>query len=191
MATEAELLLRQQDEYTFPTVGEMTTSSSSILHSNKKQWENEPILFVVARDVRSIFKNMVKCELKEVYANNSEFRTWFKKIFTFCLIPIDKVKETFKMLKEEILTDPFMQSVFLRSVVKSLAVDRIVDSVAVLAVVPERVVVLGEILGLIGPIFHDEVKIEKCGKVCKKRGFKRHRFYCANDVANDADDENN
>ena len=72
-----------------------------------------------------------------------------------------------------------------------IAVDRVVDAVAALDVVPERVVVLGEIIGLIGPIFHDEIKCEKCGKVCKKRGFKRHRFYCANDVANDADDENN
>ena len=121
---------------------------------------------------------------------NSELGSRKSSLF-FCLIPIDKVKETFKMLKEEILTDPFMQSVFLRSVVKSLAGDRIVDSVAVLAVVPERVVVLGEILGLIGPIFHDEVKCEKFGKVSKKRGFKRHRFYCAYDVANDADDESN
>ena len=44
-----------------------------------------------------------------------------------------------------------------------VAVDRVVDAVAALAVVPERVVVLGEILGLIGPIFHDEIKCEKCG----------------------------
>ena len=53
---------------------------------------------------QSIFKNLVKCGLKEVYANNSEFRTWFKKIFTLCLIPIDQVKETFEMLKEEMIT---------------------------------------------------------------------------------------
>ncbi len=50
---------------------------------------------------QNLFKNLARVGLKDKYLNDEKLRSWFKSLFTLCLMPLDKVDQLFDEIKQE------------------------------------------------------------------------------------------